>query len=74
MKQGSHPISPFPFPQLVGRLMSNSFLQHRYHNAIQEAQLSPRDRAMRGVNRNLANCHATVQILLIRQVLTKSMV
>ena len=40
----------------------------------QEAQLSPRDRAMRRVNWNLANCHATVQILLIRQVLTKSMV
>ena len=41
---------------------------------IQEAQLSPRDRAMRRVNLNLANCHATVQKLLIRQVLTKSMV
>jgi len=40
----------------------------------QEAQLSPMDRAMRRVNRNLANCHATVQKLLIRQVLTKSMV
>ena len=42
--------------------------------SIQEAQLSPRDRAMRRVNWNLANCHATVQILLIRQVLTKLMV
>ena len=41
---------------------------------IQEAQLSPRDRAMRRVNWNLASCHATVQKLLIRQVLTKSMV
>ena len=42
----------------------------------QEAQLSPRDRAMRRVNWNFANCHATVQKLLklIRQVLTKSMV
>ena len=40
----------------------------------QEAQLSPRDRAMRLVSSNLANCHATVQKLLIRQVLTKSMV
>ena len=38
----------------------------------QEAQLSPRDRAMRRVNWNLANCHATVQKLLIRQVLTKT--
>ena len=37
---------------------------------VQEAQLSPRDRAMRRVNWNLANCHATVQKLLIRQVLT----
>ena len=37
----------------------------------QEAQLSPRDRAMRRVNWNLANCHATVQKLLIRLVLTK---
>jgi len=39
-----------------------------------EAQLSPRDRAMRRVNWNLANCHTTVQKLLIRQLLTKSMV
>jgi len=41
---------------------------------IQEAQLSPRDRAMRRVNWNLASCHATVQKLLIWQVLTKSIV
>ena len=40
----------------------------------QEAQLSPKDRAMRRVIGNIANCHATVQKLLIRQVLTKSMV
>jgi len=40
----------------------------------QEAQLSPRDRAMRLVSSNLANYHATVQKLLIRQVLTKPMV
>ena len=40
----------------------------------QEAQLSPTDRAMRLVSSNLANCHATVQKLLIRQVLTKLMV
>ena len=40
----------------------------------QEAQLSPRDRAMRCVNWNLTNCHATVQKLLVRQVLTKLMV
>ena len=41
---------------------------------VQEAPLSPRDCAMCRVNWNLANCHATVQKLLIRQVLTKSMV
>ena len=40
---------------------------------LQESQLSQRDRAMRRVNWNLANCHATVQKLFI-QVLTKSMV
>ena len=43
-------------------------------SAIQEAHLSPRDRAMRRVNWNLANCHATEQKLVIRQVMTKSMV
>jgi len=41
---------------------------------IQEAQLSPSDRAMRLVSSNLANCHATVQKLLIRQVPVKPMV
>jgi len=41
---------------------------------LQDAQLSPRDRAMRLVSSNLANYHATVQKLLIRQVLTKPMV
>ena len=35
---------------------------------------TPRDRAMRLVSSNLANYHATVQKLLIRQVLTKPMV
>ena len=39
---------------------------------IQEAQLSPSDRAMRLVSSNLANYHAAVQKLLIRQVLTKT--
>ena len=42
--------------------------------SLQEAQLSPSDRAMRLVSSNLASCHATVQKLLIRQVLTKLMV
>ena len=41
---------------------------------IQEAQLSPSVRAMCLVSSNLANYHATVQKLLIRQVLTKLMV
>ena len=41
---------------------------------IQEAQLSSSDRAMRLVSSNLANYHATMQKLLIRQVLTKPMV
>jgi len=38
----------------------------------QEAQLYPRDRAMRRVSWNLANCHATVQKLLVQQLLNKS--
>ena len=46
----------------------------RQQQTKQEAQLSPRDSAMRRVSSNLANYHATVQKLLIRQVLTKSMV
>jgi len=37
----------------------------------QKAQLSPRDRAMRRVSLNLVNCHATVQKLLVRQVLNQ---
>jgi len=37
----------------------------------QEAQLSPRDRAMRRVSWSLANCHATVQKLLVQQVLNQ---
>jgi len=40
----------------------------------QETQSSPSDRAMRLVSSNLANYHATVQKILIRQVLTKPMV
>ena len=41
---------------------------------VQKAQLLPSDCAMRLVSSNLASCHATVQKLLIRQVLTKLMV
>ena len=44
------------------------------HDQQLEAQLSQSDRTMRLVSSNLANCHATVQKLLIRQVLTKLMV
>ena len=43
-------------------------------NLWQEAPLSPSDRAMRLVSSNFANYHATVQKILIRQVLTKPMV
>ena len=42
------------------RLPTNNQLLSR-----QKAQLSPSDRAMRFVSSNLANCHATVQKLLI---------
>jgi len=42
------------------------------HSKIQEAPLSPRDCTMCRVSWNLANCHATVQKLLVRQVLNKS--
>ena len=38
---------------------------------IQEAQLSPSDRAMLLVSSNLANCRATVQKLLARRVLNQ---
>jgi len=41
------------------------------HSRIQKAQLSPRDRAMRRVSWNLANCHATVQKPFVRQVLNR---
>jgi len=37
----------------------------------QEVQLSPRVRAMRRVSWNLANCHATVQKLLVQQALNQ---
>ena len=50
------------------------FTTDRPYTYIQEAQLSPSDRAMRLVSSNLANYHATVQKLLIRQVLTKPIV
>jgi len=36
-----------------------------YSTAVQEAQLSSSDRAMRLVSINLANYHATVQKLLV---------
>ena len=55
----------------IGKQSGESARQSRKR---QEAQLSPSDRAMRLVSSNLANYHATVQKLLIRQVLTKPMV
>ena len=51
-----------------------TLFEARLQLSRQEAQLSPSDRAMRLVSSNLANYHATVQKLLIRQVLTKPMV
>ena len=54
-----------------------SYLERKCFKTRTNKKLSYRrssDRAMRLVSRNLANCHATVQKLLIRQVLTKSMV
>ena len=58
----------------AGGVGQNRRLSTNNRLSRQEAQLTPRDRAMRLVSSNLANCHATVQKLLIRQVLTKSMV
>ena len=62
------------FGNCIWACLDLPFVNILHHEAEQEAQLSPRDHAMRRVNWNLANCHATVQKLLIRQVLTKSMV
>ena len=60
----------------VTKCYCNEDLCNGKRKAVQEAQLSPSDRAMRLVSSrpNLANYHATVQKLLIRQVLTKPMV
>jgi len=55
--------------------MSHCKMQYLSSEVIrQEAQLSQSDRVMRLVSSNLANNHATVTKLLIRQVLTKPMV
>jgi len=81
-------VSPFYTKKMFAVLTVTLKLQHQQIKSAsqsliinplpigskQEAPLSPRDRAMRRVSWNLANCHATVQKLLIRQVLTKSMV
>ena len=61
-------------PQLVDHAHTDSCIVTGCNLAEQEAQLSPSDRAMRLVSSNLANYHATVQKLLIQQVLTKPMV
>jgi len=64
-----------PVRNWTSRTISSLFLCRKLHLFLgQEPQLSPRDRAMLRVSWNLANCHATVQKLIIRQVLTKSMV
>ena len=50
------------YKQEHGCLMHFAFLANTLlKDEEQEAQLSPRDRAMRRVSWNLANCHATVQ-------------
>ena len=63
------------FQDSVIRCFNESFpltrLSRKRAKDKQEAQLSPSDRTMRLVSSNLANYHATVQKLLIRQVLTK---
>ena len=61
---GSVATNVYQFPAKLGLL----------YEIIQEAQLSPSNLAMRLVSSNLANYHATVQKLLIRQVLTEPMV
>jgi len=49
--------------------------QHRYNTVkTVKSRTVSSDRAMRLVSSNLANYHATVQKLLIRQVLAKSLV
>ena len=60
--------------ELCVNFQSNGHVARGPYRNKQDVQLSPRDFAMRRVNWNLANCHATVQKLLIRQVLTKLMV
>jgi len=48
---------PWPMALILNPRRAKVLLTH----VQQEAQLSPRDRAMRRVNWNLSNCHATVQ-------------
>jgi len=79
-----HQLIPLPERKMLNRLTElGPSLRHctRTYHALtckncerQEAHLSPSDRAMRLVCSNLANYDATVQKLLIRQVLTKPMV
>jgi len=65
----------FSYRYLFAEYLTQVFILCEYYSLIgQEAQLSPSDRAMRLVSSNLANYHATVQKLLIRQVLAKPMV
>ena len=65
----SQDTHPFNGP-LSGTTRASRYQKGR----LQEAQLSPSDRAMLLVSSNLANYHTSVQKLLIRQVLTKLMV
>jgi len=58
----------------ISQCLQHIFEIHFENILTQEAQLSPTDRAMRLVSSNLASYQATVQKLLMRQVLTKPMV
>ena len=62
------PRAEVGFPTLATSIHT----KHGQMQMTQEAQLSPSDRAMRLVSSNLANYHATVQKLFIRQVLTET--
>ena len=65
-------LSPDKSIATIITIVCDQFRLQYYNVSLQEARLSPRDRAMLRVSWNLVNCHATVQKLLVRQVLNKS--
>ena len=66
--------STLSFSQHTQNLTAKATTSLGAYTPLQEAQLSPSDRAMSLVSSNLADYHATAQTLFIRQVLTKPMV